>query len=263
MQGVRFLGYCDCSNCFRARALPSLSTHKLRVRAVFYYMEIFGHKITPFLISVVSVLAATAIMLITTFSCAGNKLNFQASFYFVCYAAEDNVVSAGSISGAVLNYGGAGYILSHGGKYYVTVSCYYTRKDAVTVCTGLKNRGLDCQVLEIQTGDYQFNSPSGKRNAELYTGNFNTLLSLSTLAYECANALDTGSMGQNEAKAVIRDVESGVKGLLSANADNCFTLPLKNVLGECADAANGYVYSKNLRRLQIAAADVIINVKLY
>lgn len=226
-------------------------------------MEIFGHKITPFLISVVSAVAVTAIILIISVSCAGNKLNFKASFYFVCYAVEDNAISAGSVSGAVSNYGGAGYILGYGGKYYVTVSCYYRQNDAETVCSGLKNRGLDCQVLEVLTDEYAFNSPSGRRNAELYTGNFNTLLSLSKLAYDCANALDTGSMGQNEAKAVIKDVESGVKGLLNANPDNCFTMLLRNVLGECADAADGYIYSKNLRRLQIAAADAIISVKLY
>ena len=104
---------------------------------------------------------------------------------------------------------------------------------------------------------------SSAGSAQLYTGNLNTLQSLSCMAYDCANALDTGEYSQNQAKTVILSIESGLKGLFTANSDNCFSEHLRRLLKECEALKSGYVYSKDLRRLQIAVADTIINIKLY
>ena len=90
----------------------------------------------------------------------------------------------------------------------------------------------------------------------------NTLNSLSFLAYECANGLDTGEYNQSKAKGVIDAVKSGLNGLLNANTDNCFTKDLKALIAECDDKKSGYVYSKDMRYLQIAIADAIINTAL-
>ena len=49
----------------------------------------------------------------------------------------------------------------------------------------------------------------------------------------------------------------------AANADNCFSGEIRRLIAECDNVNEGYVYSKDLRRLQIAIADSIINVKLY
>ena len=225
-------------------------------------MRIAGKKISPFIISVVAVVAVTAAIMVAAFSCSANKLTFKTTFYFICYRTEDNAVSASSVSDAVSSYGGAGYILEHGNSFFVTVACYYNDNDAKTVCESLKKRDLDCEVVEISTDEYTVAGTSNANN-KLYLGNLNTLQSLTSLAYGCANALDTGEYGQGQAKSVIYDVQSTLKGLLTANPDNCFSGQIRRLIAECADVSEGYVYSKDLRRLQIAIADTIINVKLY
>ena len=222
-----------------------------------------ANRFPPFLISVAAVACITVLICIFAFSCQGTKLKFRTCFYFVCYAMQENAISAGSISSAVSAYGGAGYILEYGGRYYITVSCYYDETDAENVCRELKDRNLYCSVLEIETENYTLKTSNAKKHAELYKGNLNTLNSLSRLAYDCANALDTGAHSQNNAKSVIADIKSGLNSLLSANENNCFTVELRRLIAECDDAAGGLIYSKDLRKLQIAIADTIINIELY
>lgn len=223
-------------------------------------MNFRGKKLSPFLISVTAIIALTAMICVLVPICAASSITFETSYYFVCYAIKDNSVSAGSISGAVSNYGGAGYILERGNEFYITVSCYYEEKDAQTVCESLKKRDLECSVLAVETGEYSLRTSA---NAELYTGNLNTLNSLSVIAFGCANSLDLGDCDQTRAKTVISDIESGLKGLLNANRDNCFSSEIRRLIAICGDISEGYVYSKDLRKLQIAIADTVINIKLY
>lgn len=225
-------------------------------------MRIAGKKISAFIISVTAVIAVTAIILVATFSCSTNKLTFKSSFYFICYRTEDNAVSASSVSDAVSSYGGAGYILEHDNVFFVTVACYYNENDAKSVCESLKRRDLNCEVVEISTDEYGIASASTAQN-KLYLGNLNTLHSLTTLAYGCANSIDKGEYGQTQAKSVIANIQNTLKGLLTANPDNCFSGHIRRLIAECENVSEGYVYSKDLRRLQIAIADTIINVKLY
>lgn len=226
-------------------------------------MELRGQKISAFFISVVVAVTVTVAVILTAVSCSGSKINFKTTFYFVCYAATDNAISAGSISTAVSNYGGAGYVLEYDGAFFITVSCYYNENDAKSVCESLKRRDLECQVLKIETDEYPLKSTAARSHAQLYTGNLNTLQTLSILAYECANALDTGAYGQSKAKSVVSDVENALRGLLNANAENCFSTDLRRLLAECEVLRGNYVYSKDMRKLQIAIADAIINAELY
>lgn len=243
--------------------MTPLFFHIIRFFKILYCMNLRGQKISPFFISVVAVITISVAIILVAVSCAGSKITFKTTFYFVCYSVEDNAVSASSVSSAVSNYGGAGYILEYDGEFYVTVSCYYAENDAKTVCESLKRRDLQCEVLEVSTDEYALKSASARQNAQLYLGNLNTLQSLSALAYECANALDTGVYGQSNAKSVISDIGNALEGLLTANEENCFSTELRRLIAECRNAGGGYVYSKDMRKLQIAIADVIINAKLY
>lgn len=220
-------------------------------------------KPTSLVISVVCIIAATVILCVSAISCAGQKLVFDAEYYFVCYRLTDNAVSASSLSDTVASYGGAGYILNYNNRYYVTVSCYYKESDAQSVCDSLKKRELDCMVLYAQTPDYRLKSRFARSNAQLYLGNLNTLNSLSVLAYDCANALDTGKYDQSKAKSVVTSIENGLNGLLKTNSGNCFTEVLINLLAECKDKESGYLHSKDMRYLQIAITDCIISVQLF
>ena len=225
-------------------------------------MKVRGQKITHFIIAVGTILAATVIICALSFSCNTLTLTFETTFYFVCYKSSDNYLSVSSLTDAVSSYGGAGYILELDGEYFITVSCYYSENDANSVRDSLARRELDCFVLKKQTDEYPLPRSAGK-NAELFKGNLNTLTSLSSLAYTCANKLDTGEYSQANAKQVLADLLKSLKSLQSANAGNCFSNELKRLATVCEDAGNGIIYSKDLRKLQIAIADTVININLY
>ncbi len=215
-------------------------------------------KISPFILSVLAVAAVSAGICVYAAGYSNAKIEFNCSYHFVYYSECDNAVSASSLSGAVDDFGGAGYVLEYNGKFYITVACYAQKRDAESVCSGLKHQNLNCKVLSAERSEYPLAS-SEKSNEKLYLGNLNTLNSLAALAYDCANGLDTGKFGQNEAKEILADVKKALDGLLNANPSNRFTPELRR-LKETCESFGGFLYSKNLRKLQIAIADTVINI---
>lgn len=205
------------------------------------------------------IVLTTVIICFCAVSCSGEKLTFEQTYYFVCYRMSDNAVSAGSLSNTASSYGGAGYIISHDNNYFVTFSCYYNGDEAETVCLNLKKYDLECTVLKIETDEYKLGNADNKN---LYLGNLNTLNSLSTLAYECANGLDTGAYSQSKAKQILNSITDTLNGLLKSNPNNCFTESIQSAITECKNFGSGYLFSKNMRYIQIALADRIINAKL-
>lgn len=220
-------------------------------------------KLSPFTISVVAVLAATVAIICGVISCSGSTICFVAEYYFVCYTVRDNALSADAISDTVKSYGGAGYVLEYNGNYYVTVACYYKETEANRVKQNLLKRGLNCSVLSIETDNYTIQSSLKNSNKNLYLGNLNTLYSISCICYECANGLDTGELGQSSAKSALANVKSSLNGLKNANIENCFYGELRRLIVECETISEGFIYSKDVRKLQIAIVDTIINIKLY
>lgn len=220
-------------------------------------------KISPFAISVAVIVTVTLAVIIFASTPGRTELIYESDYYFVCYTVRDNALSADAISDTVSSYGGAGYVLEYEGNYYVTVACYYTENEAKTVKNSLLRRGLNCSVLEVNTSEYSVKSADLRKNGELYKGNLNTLYSLSKLCYGCANGLDTGEINQTSARNVLKDVKSGLDGLKKANPSNCFTNELDRLEAECDSVGEGYILSKNMRKLQIAIADCVININLY
>ena len=215
--------------------------------------------------SVILILAAVAVAVIIAIICAlpscGDRLGFKTDFYYVCYETPTNSHSASSMSSVVHSYGGAGYVVESGGDYFVTVSCYYSERDALSVVRTLGTKGLNCKVVKVTAGDYKLSvSAAGER--EKYLGNLNTMLSLSKMCYNLANSLDDGSCGQSSAKTVLNDVSTTLQSLLRQNPSNCFTRPLSSLVGECKDVSHGIVLSRDVRRLQIAITDEIVNINL-
>ena len=207
------------------------------------------------------ILLATVIICFCAFNCSGGKLKFEKTYYFVYYRMSDNAVSAGSLSDTAASYGGAGYVLRYKDKYYVTFACYYKNEEAKTVCSNLKGRNLDCEILKIEIKQFKLQNRKAKNNKKLYLGNLNTLDSLSSLAYECANGLDTGAYSQSKAKQLLSSITDTLNGMLKSNANNCFTEGIRDLLGEC-DRAGGYLYSKYMRYIQIAVIDKILSAEL-
>ena len=212
-------------------------------------------------ISLGIVLAATVIICFCAATCSGGKLKFERTYYFVYYRMSDNAISASSLSDTASSYGGAGYVLHYNDKYYITFACYYNNDEAKTVCSNLKSRDLDCEILKIEIKRFKLQTRNAKNNQKLYLGNLTTLDSISTLAYECANGLDTGKYSQSKAKQLLSSIKDSLNGLLKANENNCFTDDLKDLLDDC-EIKGGYLFSKNMRYIQIAIIDKIISVEL-
>lgn len=225
-------------------------------------MLVFSKKAALRLASAVAVLLIILIIVLCVTQYGSKKLNFEAVFYYVCHNSPEDSASVASISGLVHNYGGAGYIVTCGGKNLVTVACYYSETDAVTVCNSLNAKGLKCSVVEVKVKDKRLNGGAAKNSAK-YEGNLNTLLSLSKICYGLANSLDKYEIGQSGAKSLLSDVESGIDALINSNAANCFTGELNNLKAECGDVSYGYIFSYDVRRLQIAICDSIANVNIY
>ena len=230
---------------------------------IFICVRAKSKKISPFIISIAVVLAVTAAIIIGVIAQSSSKIIFQTEYHFVCYTVRDNSLSADAISDTVVSYGGAGYVLEYKGNYFVTVACYYTKAEANRVRQNLLKRGLNCSVLSVETDEYTIQSIGARDREKLFIGNLNTLYSLSQMCYECANGLDTGEYNQSLAKGVLKDVTSGLHGLKMANSENCFSGEIRRLLSECEAVGDGYIYSKDMRKLQIAIADTIINIQLY
>ena len=208
------------------------------------------------------ILSATVLICFFAATCTGGKLKFEKTYYFVYYRESDNAISASSLSQTASSYGGAGYVLHYGDSYFVTFACYKNEDEAKKVCSNLKARDLDCKILKVEIKEYKLGSRNAKNNQKLYLGNLNTFDSLSSLAYECANGLDTGEYSQNSAKQILSSVTDSLKGLLKTNGNNCFTESFQSLIDECEKVNGGYLLSKNMRYIQIALADKIINAEL-
>ncbi len=215
------------------------------------------------LLSVICV-AALAFIAVIVFALPQKKicLDFSACFYYVCYDAPNDSASASSVSSLVHSYGGAGYTVEADGCYYVVVSCYYEERDAQSVCKTLNAKGLNCSVKKVEAEDYQLHR-SQKNLSKKYTDNLNTMLSISKMCYELANGIDGYSCGQDKAKGVLSSVRLSLEGLARSNHDNCFYDELCNLISECDDAVEGYIFSCDVRRLQVAVCDSITNVAVY
>ena len=203
-----------------------------------------------------------ALVCIFAYSCRKSSLEISFEYYFVVYRTADNSISASSLSGTASSYGGAGYVFRYDGNYYITLSCYYKESDAKKVCESLKKRDLDCEILKVKKNKFELTNHTARKNSELYKGNLNTLNSLSALAYECANGLDSGEYNQSKAKNLTADILRELNTLLNANQYNCFAESLDFLVSECENRRAGYIYSKDMRYLQIAILDVIIQAEL-
>lgn len=211
-----------------------------------------------FFISIIAVVAATVIICLCAATCSKGNIKFEKTYYFVYYKKSDNAISADSLSQTADSYGGAGYVLSYKNNFYITYACYYSSDEADGVCSNLKRRDLDCDVLKVETDKFSLNH-ADKKLKELYLGDLNTFDSLSRLAYECANGLDTGKYSQSKAKDIVGNILSTLNGLLKTNENNSFYNTVRTAADEVKVRASGFIASKNMRYIQILLIDGIIN----
>lgn len=213
-------------------------------------------KIMPFLISVVIATVFSALFAMATLSKCVKQLTFSQEYFFLCFKAVDNAVSASSLSETVNSLGGAGYILEYRQSFYIVISCYYDEQSALNVKNNLSSKLIDCILLNAKRSDSEV-KPS--EYSQFY-GNLNTLNELSKVAYACANSLDANECSQNNAKSVLSDISSNLSWLLKNNSGNKFESELRRLLAECELADDDFILSRSLRKLQAAIIDTVLNI---
>lgn len=217
-------------------------------------------KLWAIILSVCVIAAVIVVVCINLFG--GTKLNFTATFYYVCYQSPTDNSSMVSISDLVQSYGGAGYIATCNNQSYVTISCYYSQEDANTVCTQLNKKGLSCKVIKAQTPQRKLFGKA-RENSKKYEGNLKTLYSISQTCYNLANSVDNLEVGQKGAKSVLYEIKGVLNGLATGNEGNCLKEEIDYLVTQCDDITYGYVFSYGIRRLQIAVCDCIVNANIY
>lgn len=219
------------------------------------------HKKTDFglAVAIIVIVAFTAAICLSAVACPAKKINFKAVFYVIYYSGAENEISVSALSETVESYGGAGYVLEYSDGFYVTVACYSDEQSAESVQAALKRRNLGCEILKAERTKY---ATKDRKNAERYAGNLNTLVSLADMAYNCANSLDTGEFGQSKAKEIISAIKSGTEAIKNSEAGNPFSVCAETVSDICDEIKKGYIYSRELRFLQVAIADAILNIDL-
>lgn len=237
-----------------------MASHSASGRRVKYYVYAIKLRKAALLIAAI-VCAVTAAIVIPLSSCA-YRVDCGFAFYYVCYDCPTDAVSASSISSLVESYGGAGYIICEDGEYYVTVACYYDERDAQSVASTLAKKELGCQVVCAERESFTL-SPARRKYAERYLSVFNLLLQTSHILYDLANAVDSLSCDQLQAKSVLGDVQTTLDGLVRDNRLGCFAEAAAALAAECVDVNYGYILSRDVRRLQIAVCDAIINTEIY
>lgn len=235
-------------------------SHKRQRLSVKYY--VYNYKVTRAALLIAAFACAVTAVFATIFSSCTRSVDCNFTFYYVCYDCPTDAVSASSISSLVESYGGAGYIVQSDGEYYVTVACYYDEKDAKSVAETLAKKQLGCQVLEVERSSFTL-SASRQKYAEGYLAIMETLRQISVVLYDLANSVDNLTCDQMAAKAVLSDVQTTLEGLKRDNSSNCFAEAMGALVAECEDVNYGYILSRDVRRLQIAVCDAIINTEIY
>lgn len=189
----------------------------------------------------------------------GSRVDFSVSYYFVCYKSADDAHSAASVSSTVQSYGGAGYIIKIETNYYVTVACYYSEEDAQSVCSSLGSQGLSCHVVEACTEGYDLSSDNSRDRSNIL-GALTALDQLGLIFYQTANSLDSGEISVSAAQSVIDDARSTLSGLSRSNSGNALYDEIEYLIALVDDISGSYIYAREIRALQVAVCDAILNV---
>ena len=212
---------------------------------------------------IIAVILAAAIIIaaaiIAAIPSCGSRIDFSAQFYFVCYKSADDAHSASSISSTVQSYGGAGYIIKLGSNYHVAVACYYSREDVESVMLSLADDGLSCQVIEAYAGGYDIPRRLSGQKSNI-SGALATLSQLGSLFYETANGLDGGTLTNAAAVSVLGNARAVLNAAMSENEGNALYSEINYLLALVDDLDPAYVYAREVRALQIAVCDCLLNV---
>jgi hypothetical protein len=212
-----------------------------------------------FIVAIALTVCISAGICVGAFFIGNQKVKYSINYNYICLYIADNALSASAFSDATSSYGGAGYVLEYEDNYYIVASCYYSAEDADTIYNSLLKNNINCTKLVVKKKSFPVSGTLSNTDKNLFLGNLNTLDSLSRLSYSAANSLDDSTINQESALSILNEIKSGINGLAEKNGSNIFSDGLKKLITICDDIKGGYIYSKDMRYLQVAITDVIIN----
>ncbi len=189
------------------------------------------------------------------------RVRFPQKYFFLVKDCEEASVSA--VAGDVYLSGGAGYYLEREGA--VAVACYFKKTNAESVMHNLESKGTQTRVSAHAPKDFVLRGKKTAGRVRILK-NAETVDSCARLLYDTANGLERFQINQSEARAAVRGVVSAIRGLREGNTSGLYSL-WNTVLIEAerrgTEIADGLLFQKDLRYLQVFLCDRVVNISDY
>lgn len=191
------------------------------------------------------------------------RVSLERQYYFLVRDCEDTTAAA--VAGQSYNAGGAGYVLETSGKSCVALACYFSEQDAERVLGAMREKEVSCYILALGTKEFSLSGGDAAQK-ERIEGNVETVETCARILYETANGLERTSLSQEGARAAVRGTMTSLRGLASGNEERFFDLwnaELISALRRGETIADGILFSKDLRYLQVKLCMAIVNADRY
>ena len=188
-----------------------------------------------------------------------SRVSLPYSYYFVVQDCEE--ATSAAVVGQVYYSGGAGYYMEQKGERAVAIACYYKESSANQIKERLALRGIETKILKLSPSE--FDSSAAK---EKVISNAETLDACARLLYDTANGLERTSLTQEEGRSAVRGVVQSLKGLCTQNGEGAFArwnAQLRSAVKKGTEIAEGIVFAKDLRYLQVELCLDIVNMGEY
>lgn len=183
-------------------------------------------------------------------------LSLGREYYFLVRECEDATASA--VAGQVYLSGGAGYLLTDGGRSCVVLSCYFRLTDAERVQGALAEKGIEAEILTLSTKDFS----ASAADKQLIEDNVATAETCARILYDAANGLERAEFTQDEARAAVRGAASSLKGL-SQGSFPLWNAELVRAEHKAREICEGILFAKDLRYLEAELLLAIVRADVY
>lgn len=198
------------------------------------------------------VCAVILLCMCVAFSACGENIKRRVRFY---------VVYSTATAAAVRGLGGAACDFNYDGKIYTAAACFQFIGDAQNYAEGMGRRGVSCGVLTCERLSFRLTTYSASSHAARYEHIIDSLNTTCVTVGEVALSLEGGG-DKTAARAELSVVTQNFANLLDGSSD-CFTAPLARLCYLAADCAySDLLFVWEVRRLQLAVADILFNIRL-
>lgn len=194
------------------------------------------------------------------FTACISSIRRQVRYRFVyCYTPMVSVPSR-ELAESVRAMGYAGYILRYDGMYYVVATLSATNGEAQSHAGSFEERGVSAGVFTAERLYFELENYNAESNSRLYGQNIDSLDSIISELYDCAEILQRE--GASSVREKMISLHNEIASMCAENISNCFTRPLSELAVLSAECAYGIIHIRNIRYLATAVADVVMNISL-